>query len=143
VYRGRDAPYGAPPHRSRRGRFAHPAASPPLCSIAGVYAPHRRFADILANAAERPGVNADRYSFFATDLHGLRLAGLSARKFGINWRPREIASALGASSLRDRRRFAPVSHSAKAPSGRTRLVMWGVRTGDEVLTEVICGFLDQ
>jgi len=42
--------------------------------------PCRRFADILADACARLGVNVDRYSFIATDLHRLLLAGLPAHK---------------------------------------------------------------
>jgi hypothetical protein len=40
--------------------------------------PCRRFAGILANADARLGVDADRYSFIAVDLHHLLLAGLPA-----------------------------------------------------------------
>jgi len=42
--------------------------------------PCRRFADILADACARLGVNAGRYSFIATDFHRLLLAGLPAHK---------------------------------------------------------------
>jgi len=42
--------------------------------------PCRRFADILADAYARLGANVDRYSFIATDLHRLLLAGLPAHK---------------------------------------------------------------
>jgi hypothetical protein len=40
--------------------------------------PCRRFADILADACARLGAHLDRYSFIATDLHRLLLAGLPA-----------------------------------------------------------------
>ena len=40
--------------------------------------PCRRFADTLADANARLGANVDRYSFTATDLHRLLLAGLPA-----------------------------------------------------------------
>ena len=40
--------------------------------------PYRRFADILTDAAARLGADVDRYSFIATDLHRLLLAGLPA-----------------------------------------------------------------
>jgi hypothetical protein len=40
--------------------------------------PYRRFADTLAGACARLGVDADRYSFIAVDLHHLLLAGLPA-----------------------------------------------------------------
>ena len=40
--------------------------------------PYRRFADILTGADARLGANVDRYSFIATDLHHLLLAGLPA-----------------------------------------------------------------
>jgi hypothetical protein len=40
--------------------------------------PCRRFANVLANAAARLGAGVDRYSFTATDLHRLLLAGLPA-----------------------------------------------------------------
>jgi hypothetical protein len=46
--------------------------------------PCRRFADILADACARLGANVDRYSFIATDLHRLLLAGLPAHKLLIN-----------------------------------------------------------
>jgi hypothetical protein len=39
--------------------------------------PCRRFADILANACARLGVDAVRYSFTARDLHPLLLAGFA------------------------------------------------------------------
>jgi len=42
--------------------------------------PCRRFADTLTDANARLGVNVDRYSFIATDLHRLLLAGLPAHK---------------------------------------------------------------
>jgi hypothetical protein len=42
--------------------------------------PCRRFADILADACARLGVNVGRYSFTATDSHRLLLAGLPAHK---------------------------------------------------------------
>ena len=41
--------------------------------------PCRRFACILANANARLGANVGRYSFIATDLHRLLLAGLYRR----------------------------------------------------------------
>ena len=47
--------------------------------------PCRRFADILTGACARLGVNVDRYSFTATDLHRLLLAGLPAHKLLIYW----------------------------------------------------------
>jgi hypothetical protein len=47
--------------------------------------PCRRFADILADAAARLGADVGRYSFIATDLHRVLLAGLPAHKFLINW----------------------------------------------------------
>jgi hypothetical protein len=40
--------------------------------------PCRRFADILADACARLGVNVDCYSFIAVDLHHLLFAGLPA-----------------------------------------------------------------
>src|SRR5215831_16917302 len=40
--------------------------------------PCRRFADILANACARLGVDVVRYSFIVVDLHHLLLAGLPA-----------------------------------------------------------------
>ena len=40
--------------------------------------PCRRFADILAEASARLGVDAVRYSFIVVDLHHLLLAGLPA-----------------------------------------------------------------
>ena len=40
--------------------------------------PYRRFADILTDAAARLGADVDRYSFIATDLHRLLLAGRPA-----------------------------------------------------------------
>jgi hypothetical protein len=40
--------------------------------------PCRRFADILADACARLGVDVGRYSFIAVDLHHLLLAGLPA-----------------------------------------------------------------
>jgi len=40
--------------------------------------PCRRFADTLADDCARLGANVDRYSFIATDLHRLLLAGLPA-----------------------------------------------------------------
>jgi hypothetical protein len=40
--------------------------------------PCRRFADILADAYARLGVDAVRYSFIVVDLHHLLLAGLPA-----------------------------------------------------------------
>src|SRR5215831_12183989 len=40
--------------------------------------PCRRFADILADACARLGVDAVRYSFIVVDLHHLLLAGLPA-----------------------------------------------------------------
>jgi hypothetical protein len=43
--------------------------------------PCRRFACTLADADARLGVNVDRYSFTATDLHRLLLAGLPAHNF--------------------------------------------------------------
>jgi hypothetical protein len=39
--------------------------------------PYRRFADILADACARLGVNVDRYSFTERDLHPLLLAGFA------------------------------------------------------------------
>jgi len=42
--------------------------------------PCRRFAEILADTCARLGANVDRYSFIATDLHRLLLAGLPAHK---------------------------------------------------------------
>lgn len=44
--------------------------------------PCRRFACILANANARLGANVGRYSFIATDLHRLLLAGLYRRTPG-------------------------------------------------------------
>lgn len=41
--------------------------------------PCRRFACILADTHARLGANVDRYSFIATDLHRLLLAGLYRR----------------------------------------------------------------
>jgi hypothetical protein len=38
--------------------------------------PCRRFADVLANADARLGVDADRYSFIVADFHHLLFAGL-------------------------------------------------------------------
>jgi hypothetical protein len=40
--------------------------------------PRRRFADILANACARLGVDVVRYSFIVVDLHHLLLASLPA-----------------------------------------------------------------
>jgi hypothetical protein len=40
--------------------------------------PDRRFADTLADACARLGVDVVRYSFIAVDLHHLLLAGLPA-----------------------------------------------------------------
>ena len=40
--------------------------------------PYRRFAAILAGDDARLGADVDRYSFIATDLHRLLLAGLPA-----------------------------------------------------------------
>jgi len=47
------------------------------------------------------------------------VGALSARKLLINWCARRDCSALRASSLRDRRRFAPASNLSGRPSCRT------------------------
>ena len=41
--------------------------------------PYRRFAAALTDDSARLGADVDRYSFIATDLHRLLLAGLSRR----------------------------------------------------------------
>ena len=46
--------------------------------MAGLCAPCRRFACALASANARLGADVDRYSFIASDLHRLLLAGLPA-----------------------------------------------------------------
>ena len=51
--------------------------------------PYRRFADILAVACARLGADVVRYSFIATDLHRLLLAGLPAHP---EKKPRRLAS---------------------------------------------------
>ena len=42
--------------------------------------PYRRFADILADACARLGVDAVRYSFIVSDSHRLLLASLPAHR---------------------------------------------------------------
>lgn len=44
--------------------------------------PYRRFACLLAKTSARLGANVVRYSFIATDLHRLLLAGLYRRTPG-------------------------------------------------------------
>ncbi len=57
--------------------------------------PCRRFADILADACARLGVNVGRYSFIVADSHRLLPAGLPAHKFLIDWCARRDYSAFG------------------------------------------------
>ena len=48
--------------------------------MAGLCAPYRRFADVLAGASARLGADVVRYTFIAVDLHHLLLAGLPAHR---------------------------------------------------------------
>ena len=66
--------YCLPLHRQRR----HPESVFYRGSMAGLYVPYRRFADILAEACARLGADVVRYSFIVVDLHHLLLAGLPA-----------------------------------------------------------------
>jgi len=45
--------------------------------------PYRRFADILANARARLGVDVARYAFIVVDSHHLHLAGLPAHPISV------------------------------------------------------------
>src|SRR5580700_7642669 len=45
--------------------------------------PCRRFADVLADACARLGVDVGRYSFIAVDFHHLLLAGLPAHSLAL------------------------------------------------------------
>ena len=56
--------------------------------------PYRRFADVLADACARLGVDVDRYPFIVMDLHHLLLAGFAgALKSGVR-RPDQAAALL-------------------------------------------------
>jgi hypothetical protein len=46
--------------------------------MAGLCAPYRRFAAALTDCDARLGADMDRYSFIASDLHRLLVAGLPA-----------------------------------------------------------------
>jgi hypothetical protein len=73
-------------------RIAHPSVSPSAITTASApgtknpfaaqwlaYAlPYRRFVAALTDVNARLGADVDRYSFIATDLHRLLLAGLPA-----------------------------------------------------------------
>ncbi|NBJ13582.1 hypothetical protein [Microvirga arsenatis] len=52
--------------------------------MAGLHGPCRRFDDSLAAALARLGVDVDRYSFIAVDLHHLLFAGLPALQYGFS-----------------------------------------------------------
>jgi hypothetical protein len=72
--RWRSWTYCLPLHRQRRHRNQFSIAAQWLACTS----PYRRFADILADACARLGVDVGRYSFIAVDLHHLLLAGLPA-----------------------------------------------------------------
>jgi hypothetical protein len=64
---------------SAMGTASAPGTSYPFAAPWLAYAlPYRRFAAALADDDARLGADVDRYSFIATDLHRLLLAGLPA-----------------------------------------------------------------
>ncbi len=73
--------------------------------MAGLCAPCRRFADILAEFDARLGADVVRYSFIVVDLHHLLLAGLPAHSVRGQQNPRRRFSRM--SHLADDRRFGP------------------------------------
>jgi len=51
--------------------------------MAGLYAPYRRFADVLADAGARIGGDVGCYSFIAVDFHHILLASLPAHSLAL------------------------------------------------------------
>jgi hypothetical protein len=95
--------------------------------------PCRRFADILADAYARLGVDAVRYSFIVVDLHHLLLAGLPAhlcensnvelarRKFvSITMNRKRTALAVAVERGKGRKQFCAFSARARFHTGWTQ-----------------------
>ena len=64
--------------------------------------PYRRFAAALTDDRARLGVDVDRYSFIASDLHRLLVAGLPAHRERFWTLPTRALASSRVSSLRAR-----------------------------------------